>query len=120
VKLVQRERESDALREALVGSRRWASSVVAGVEVRLAARRTGVAGAGVQAEAVLARLAWIALDAPVVETAARQDGVRPLDAIHLASALVLGDELEAFVAYDGRLSRAAAARGLPVSAPAPP
>jgi predicted nucleic acid-binding protein len=57
-------------------------------------------------------------DAPVVALAGRQDGLRALDAIHLASALALGHELEAFVAYDDRLCRAAAIRGLAVSAPA--
>jgi hypothetical protein len=43
--------------------------------------------------------------------------VRTLDAIHLATALELGDELTAFVCYDDRLSAAAAALGLPVVTP---
>ncbi len=43
--------------------------------------------------------------------------LRSLDAIHLASALIIRDELEAFVAYDARLLEAASALGLPVASP---
>jgi uncharacterized protein len=44
--------------------------------------------------------------------------LRSLDAIHLASALSIGAELTAFVAYDRRLQAAAEAERLPVVAPA--
>jgi predicted nucleic acid-binding protein len=44
--------------------------------------------------------------------------LRTLDAIHVQSALVLGDELEAFVTYDARQAEAARAAGLPVQMPA--
>jgi len=44
-------------------------------------------------------------------------GLRSLDAIHLASALELGDALDAFVTYDKRLAEAATMLGLPVVAP---
>jgi predicted nucleic acid-binding protein len=40
-----------------------------------------------------------------------------LDAIHLATALSLGDELSAFVAYDRLLLAAAKGAGLPVETP---
>ncbi len=43
--------------------------------------------------------------------------LRSLDAIHLATALTIREELEAFVAYDIRLLEAASALGLPVAAP---
>ncbi len=43
--------------------------------------------------------------------------LRSLDAIHLASALSIREDLEAFVAYDRRLAEAAGAAGLPVVAP---
>jgi hypothetical protein len=43
--------------------------------------------------------------------------LRSLGAIHLASALLLRDELEAFVAYDECLLNAASALGLPVASP---
>jgi uncharacterized protein len=46
--------------------------------------------------------------------------VRSLDAIHLATALEMGGQLTAFVAYDGWLADAARTAGLPVRAPAGP
>ncbi|MDP9398382.1 MAG: PIN domain-containing protein [Actinomycetota bacterium] len=46
--------------------------------------------------------------------------LRTLDALHLASAVLLSEELTAFVAYDHRLSRAAQAAGLVVAAPGQP
>jgi len=43
--------------------------------------------------------------------------LRTLDALHLASALRLGEDLGAFVAYDHRLTRAARTEGLVVHTP---
>ncbi len=42
---------------------------------------------------------------------------RTLDAIHLASAAVLADDLDALVTYDRRLAEAANALGLPTASP---
>ncbi len=44
--------------------------------------------------------------------------LRTLDAIHLATALEIRSELDAFVTYDGRLADAARALRLPVVSPA--
>ena len=44
--------------------------------------------------------------------------LRTLDAIHLATALALGSDLDALVTYDDRLAAAARALGLPVVRPA--
>lgn len=44
--------------------------------------------------------------------------LRDVDAIHLASALILRPDLTAFVAYDKRLLAAAREAGLPVASPA--
>lgn len=46
------------------------------------------------------------------------DELRSWDAIHLAAALELGDDLEALVAYDQRLQHAAQLNGIEVVAPA--
>jgi predicted nucleic acid-binding protein len=43
--------------------------------------------------------------------------LRSVDAIHLATALALGDELDGVVAYDGRLREAAASVGIEAIAP---
>ena len=44
--------------------------------------------------------------------------VRSFDAIHLAAALSLGDDLDEVVTYDGRMLAAASACDLVVSSPA--
>lgn len=41
-----------------------------------------------------------------------------LDAVHLAAALDLGDDLESIVTYDDRLAHAARSNGISVTAPA--
>ena len=59
------------------------------------------------------------MGADVFERAAELDpGVlHTLDALHLAAALLVGDDLEAIVTYDRRLADAAALHGVPVLAP---
>jgi predicted nucleic acid-binding protein len=44
--------------------------------------------------------------------------LRSLDALHLAAALELGDELDGIVTYDDRLATAARHHGVAVLAPA--
>lgn len=55
----------------------------------------------------------------VFEAAGRLDptALRTLDAIHLAAALDLGDDLEGVVTYDDRLAQAAQATGVAVTSP---
>lgn len=59
------------------------------------------------------------VDRAIVEQAATlaPEELRSLDAIHLASALVVKEDLTAFVAYDGRLCTAAAQAGIEVASP---
>lgn len=45
------------------------------------------------------------------------EDIRSHDAIHLASALLLGDELQGIVTYDSRLASAAEAAGLQILQP---
>ncbi len=44
-------------------------------------------------------------------------GLRSLDAVHLAAALELADDLEGMLCYDERLAGAAAVAGIAVHAP---
>jgi uncharacterized protein len=44
--------------------------------------------------------------------------MRSLDALHLAIALELGDDLDGLVTYDDRLAEAARLQGIRVEAPA--
>jgi predicted nucleic acid-binding protein len=119
VKLVLREPESDALRAYLVARPEPATSRLAFVEVQRAIGRvTDQPDAEVLAE-VWDRTVFIELALPLAESAARigPRSLRSLDAIHLASALALADELESFITYDVRQADAARAAGLTVVAP---
>ena len=120
-KLVLLEAESDALATAVHAEALFASSVVAAVELPRAVRRaTDRSDALEKAERVLEATELVLLSDALIAQAARlpPPALRTLDAIHLASALSLAEELSGFIAYDGRLSQAARAAGLPVMAPA--
>ncbi len=122
VKLATPEPETDALRAALDTYDARVTNRLATVEVTRALLRRGVASAGLVdavAEAFTG-LAIIELDAATAESAGRlgPSTLRSLDAIHLASALAMGAELEGMVTYDSRLADAARAAGLTVVAPA--
>ena len=62
----------------------------------------------------------VPIDHVIAEQAANLNPreLRSLDAIHLASALSLNEDLTDFVAYDLRLCSAAVSAGLPVTSPA--
>ena len=120
VKLVVEEPESPALAEWLDErpDQPLCTSVIGKVEVLRAARRHSQHALAV-ASSVLSQLALVPTDAAVLELAASLEpaGLRTLDAIHLASAVGLGEDLAHFVAYDGRLTGAARSLGLPLAQP---
>ena len=72
-----------------------------------------------RAREVLDSLTLLQLRPTLMDHADRIDPVelRSLDAIHLAAALDLGDDLEAILTYDERLAEAAEANGIAVIAP---
>jgi len=119
VKLIVGEAESASLRPFLDSFQVVASSRIAVVEVSRAAMRRAPAAMGLAAE-VLDALLLVELDAPVAARAARiaPDILRSLDAIHLASAMTLAEDVEVFVTYDERLAAAARALGMSVASPA--
>ena len=80
----------------------------------------GGAAAVAQGRRQLRRMYQLALDPELLDQAATlapAARLRSLDAVHLASAQVLGADLEALVTYDHRMEEAATALGLPVAAP---
>ncbi len=117
VKLVVEEPESPEV-DALVRERpAVVSSVIAAVELpRVVRRMTARRSARDRADRVLAALGLISLDERIVGVAARLEppDLRSLDAVHLASALSLGDDLRALCTYDARLAAAARAAGVEV------
>lgn len=120
MKLVRSEDETPALREWLTSrpEQPVVTSELGRVEVLRAARRAG-GRVLAEARAVVGDLDLVPLGRAVQDIACDAGGpvVRTLDALHLASALLLGEALTAFVAYDHRLADAATAAGLPVTAP---
>jgi uncharacterized protein len=72
------------------------------------------------ADEILDGLHLLAIDAETLGMAAslQPATLGTLDAIHLATAVRVADELDVFVTYDRRLARAARSTGLQVDAPA--
>lgn len=120
VKFAVVETETPALRSwAIAEGAQLATSDLTRTELLRAVRRAAPAAVG-GARDVLTRVLLLSATAEIFDAAARLDPVtlRSLDAVHLASALTLGDELEGILTYDDRLGAAARDLGLPVLAPA--
>ena len=119
VKLVLDEPESEPLRRYLRRRRPLVTSALARAEVARAVLPLGQA-ASRRAEEALARLELIRIGDRILRAAGALSPreLRTLDAIHLATAQDLGDEVARIVTYDERLSAAAQAAGFTVAAPA--
>ena len=119
VKLVLPEAETSALRTLIAVSGPIISSRLAHVEVRRAVARIAEPGDEEHVTELLRGVQTIELDEAISLIAATVSPsvLRSLDAIHLASALSIGDELGAIITYDTRLADAARAAGLAVEAP---
>jgi predicted nucleic acid-binding protein len=118
VKLVREEAESAAMQRYIVDNPNYTSSALAIVEVLRNAIRQGPP-AEARAREVLDVMEFVEFDRELLETAAAlgPPTLRSLDAIHLASAMRLGEELGAVVTYDVRMQDAARALGLTAVAP---
>lgn len=119
VKLVIEESESAALAAWLAdAAREPVTSDLTRTELLRTIRRWAPMQA-VAATQVLETTTVLTLATSIFEAAARLDPVewRSLDALHIASALELGDELEGFVTYDDRQADAVRAYGIEVIAP---
>jgi hypothetical protein len=119
VKVVVEEAESAALRTMLAASeaQRVSSSLLRTESLR-AVRHLGPSALLVVREG-LRRIGLISVDDRILDAAGvLAPGVlRTLDAIHLATALAIGDDLEAIVTYDERMIAAAGLLGLTTTSP---
>lgn len=108
VKLVIVEAESKDLRRYLGRHPVRVTCGLAKVEVPRSVRGHGQ-GARRRAKQLLSRLHVIQLDDFLLEEAAElgPQVMRSLDAIHVAAALTLGDQLQTLVTYDRRMAEAA-------------
>jgi predicted nucleic acid-binding protein len=116
VKLVLAEPETGALVAYLESAGQLVTSRVGTVELRRVGRRPDADPD--RADAVAASLDVIELDPRVEGIAIALDPtLRSLDAVHLATALAIGERLEGVLCYDARLAAAASRAGLSVVAP---
>ena len=118
-KLVIAEDETDALRTWFAAADRVPVSCdLARTELMRAVRRASPDRA-VAARLVLDAVTLLQVTPAIFATAGRLDPpmLRTLDALHLAAALDLGDDLHGLVTYDDRLADAAMANGVLVVAP---
>jgi uncharacterized protein len=120
VKLIRGEEETSAL-QAFLRQRPGAplvSSALLVVETRRAILRQAP-GQLARADLLLTRIDQVDVTRAVLEAASRlpDPALWSLDAIHLATALQLDQDLEALVTYDSRLAAAAERQKLPVATP---
>lgn len=118
VKLAVREPESTALRRYLRRKRPLVSSALARTEVLRALLPAGDEAVA-RGRSVLERLDLVRINDRVLNAAGelRPPELRSLDAIHLATAQQLGDELAALVTYDDRMVTAARQLGYKIVQP---
>lgn len=119
VKLVLPEPETAALVAALDPQARLVSSEILEVEALRAARRASGADGASAARIQLEGIRLLPISAQIRERAyeLEPDTLRLLDAIHIATALDLGEQLDGLYAYDLRMTAAATKAGLGVYAP---
>lgn len=96
----------------------YVSSALLAVEAIRACTRYG-AEYGREARVWLEGIALLEMDSATLDAATSLDppALRSLDAIHLATAISIRDDLSAFFCYDQRLAEAAKGHGLPVVGP---
>jgi len=118
VKLFKPEPETNALLDALPGWDVHLSSELIVVEALCTAKRLG--DSVERAAEALDGLGLVPFTERIRNRAAATDFIPPLralDAIHLATALSLGGDLDAFLAYDESLLEAASASGMRTVSP---
>jgi len=96
----------------------WVSSALLRIEIiRAVARAKPVLLP--DARDLLLAFSYITIDDEIVEAAMDEPdrSLRSLDAIHLATARLLGPDLDAIVTYDDRLAKAASDAGLVTASP---
>jgi predicted nucleic acid-binding protein len=119
IKLVVEETESAAARTFLVNrDARRVSSALLRTESLRAVRHVGPDALATVREG-LRRVDLIGIDDRILDAAGTLEPqvLRTLDAIHLATAMAVGDDLEVIVTYDERMVDAARLLGLSTATP---
>lgn len=119
LKVVIEEPETPSLRAYLAArDSRRVSSALLRTETLRAVRELGPDALTAVREG-LRRIELIGIDDRLLDVAGLLEPaiLRTLDALHVASAMTVGDDLEAVVTYDERMAAASRLVGLPVVAP---
>jgi uncharacterized protein len=119
VKLFEAERETEPFRAALTDWPVQVASELIRVEAVCTARRLGGQDILQRANAALERVTLIPLSPEIIELAtdAHTPPLRAMDAIHLATALTVREDIGAMFVYDSDLHAAAQAHNLNAIAP---
>ncbi len=119
VKLFKAERETEAFRAALADWPVQVASELIRVEAICTARRLGNQDILQRASEALERINLIPISPEIIELAtdAHTPPLRAMDAIHLATALTMREDLGAIFVYDNDLHAAAKAHHLNTLAP---
>jgi uncharacterized protein len=119
LKLVWSERESAAVTAVLNTRTDLVSSALLAVEARRGAIRNDVRALP-RVDLMLSQFTLLAISEAIIESASRlpDPTLRSLDAIHLATALLVREDIDALVSYDDRLLASAAAHGISTASPA--
>jgi predicted nucleic acid-binding protein len=119
LKLLVDEQFSMDARQALRHAELWSSTLL-DVEAHRAARRLDISSELVAEHLEAVTLITIADETIATARSIGSDTLRTLDALHLAAALELGEDIEGIVTYDRRLAAAAAELALTVLGPGLP
>ena len=119
VKLFKAEQETEAFRAALSDWPVQVASELIRVEAICTARRLGDEDVLQRAHAALERINLIPISPEIIELATKEHTptLRAMDAIHLATALTMREDLGAIFVYDTDLHAAAHAHQLNALAP---
>ncbi len=119
VRLLVPEPESPALRAELQRWPRRASSALLQLELLRVVRRADLPALVVVARRQLSSIHLLRLDQELLDGAAELEPwtLRALDAIHLASALALGEQLGPVLTYDQSMAAGARAIGIEARSP---
>ncbi len=133
VKLIREEPESVALHEVLTADDTppLFTSQLALTEIKRVLHAAGAAEQAAEATTVSPpavvvpghRIVALPVTAELASAAGDVlpgSALRSLDAIHIATALLAGNELTSLITYDQRMGAAATSMALPVAAPSPP
>jgi uncharacterized protein len=119
VKLFKAERETEAFRTALANWPVQVASELIRVEAICTARRLGDQDVLQRANAALERINLIPISPEIIELATNEHTppLRAMDAIHLATAITMREDLGVVFVYDNDLHTAAQTRQLNPIAP---